>query len=172
VVTTQLPFSISTPSAIPAANPLVFSTGRSQLGSLNCNNDYLVIPGAFNLGNPAPVADMAFDRFCGERLNALPGNAASTTVCSKFNRSLDNDNFDWVQLIQFLISLFSYCDAVQNALPHQSRRDVDPVDRSSQKRKSWILSQLPNSVKKKRFHLPCAFTPGWWLGLWDSFEIM
>jgi hypothetical protein len=85
VVTAQLAFSISTPSTIPAA---IFSAGVSQLGSLNCNNDYLVIPGAFNLGNPAPVADMAFDRFCGERLNALPGNAASTTVCSKLKSQL------------------------------------------------------------------------------------
>lgn len=88
VVTAQLPFSISTPIAIPAPQDGAHTPGVSQLGSLNCNNDYLVIPGAFNLGNPAPVANIAFDRFCGERLNALPGNAASTTVCSELKSQL------------------------------------------------------------------------------------
>lgn len=58
--------------------------GASQLGSLNCNNDFLIIPGGFNIGNPTPVANMAFDRYCGERLNAIPGSTLSTTVCSKF----------------------------------------------------------------------------------------
>ncbi|EFX82500.1 hypothetical protein DAPPUDRAFT_316213 [Daphnia pulex] len=82
VVTAQKPFSISTPIAIPAPEDGAHTADVSQLGSLNCNNDYLVIPGAFNLGNPTAVANMAFDRFCGERLNALPGNAASTTVCT------------------------------------------------------------------------------------------
>ncbi len=90
VVTGQKPFSISTPIAIPPPEDGASTPGVSQLGSLNCNNDYLVIPGGFNLGNPAAVANMAFDRFCGERLNALPGNAASTTVCSKFDCSFDN----------------------------------------------------------------------------------
>ncbi|XP_057368580.1 uncharacterized protein LOC130689699 isoform X2 [Daphnia carinata] len=80
VVTTQKAFSISVARTVDAA-----ATARpdvSQLGSLNCNNDFLIIPGGFNIGNPAPVANMAFDRYCGERLNALPGSTVSTTVCS------------------------------------------------------------------------------------------
>jgi hypothetical protein len=84
VVTNQKAFSISTPSnpAIASpAQPLVSDV--SQLGSLNCNNDYLVIPGGFNVGNPPTVPNMAFDRYCGEKFNALPGSNVSTTICSK-----------------------------------------------------------------------------------------
>ena len=85
VVTTQLPFSISTP--VNSANDNTPDTsGVSQYGSLDCNNDYLVIPGGFNLGNPTAVANMAFDRYCGEKLNAVPGSTTSTTVCSQFKR--------------------------------------------------------------------------------------
>nr|CAH0104683.1 unnamed protein product [Daphnia galeata] len=85
VVTTQKPFSISTSSNQATTPPaaaagLVFDV--SQLGSLNCNNDYLVIPGGFNVANPPAVINMAFDRYCGERFNALPGNGNSTTVCT------------------------------------------------------------------------------------------
>jgi|LakMenEpi03Aug12_release.lakeMendotaPanAssembly.Ray.scaffolds.fasta_scaffold3133988_1 hypothetical protein len=40
-------------------------------------------------------------------------------------------------------SAFSYCDAVQNAISHQSRRDIDSNGRCKRKRKSWILPQLP-----------------------------
>ncbi|XP_046638479.1 uncharacterized protein LOC124316526 [Daphnia pulicaria] len=83
VLTTQKPFSLSTASAISAANVTgAMTTDVSQLGSLNCNNDFLVIPGGFNVGNPAPVLNMAFDRYCGERLNALPGSPISTTICT------------------------------------------------------------------------------------------
>ncbi|KAI9559184.1 hypothetical protein GHT06_015973 [Daphnia sinensis] len=82
VVTTQKAFSISVPVTFPATGAGVATNDVSQFGSLNCNNDFLVIPGGFNLGNPAGVTNMAFDRYCGERLNALPGNAASTTVCT------------------------------------------------------------------------------------------
>lgn len=88
VVTTQKAFSISVPITFPATGAGVVTPDVSQFGSLNCNNDFLVIPGGFNLGNPAGVPNMAFDRYCGERLNALPGNTASTTVCSKFQQLL------------------------------------------------------------------------------------
>ncbi len=88
VLTTQKPFSLSTASAISAANVTgAMTTDVSQLGSLNCNNDFLVIPGGFNVGNPAPVLNMAFDRYCGERLNALPGSPISTTICSKLKQN-------------------------------------------------------------------------------------
>lgn len=82
VTSTQKPFSISLAKAIADGAPLI---DQSQLGSINCNNDFLVIPGGKNIGNPAIQTDIAFDRYCGERLNALPGNAASTTVCSQFS---------------------------------------------------------------------------------------
>ena len=76
-------FSVSSAIAIPVPDPVAISADVSQLGSLNCNNDFLIIPEGFNIGNPVAVANMAFDRFCGERLNALPGNGASTTICSE-----------------------------------------------------------------------------------------
>lgn len=80
VVTTQKAFSISVARTVDIA--ATATPGASQLGSLNCNNDFLIIPGGFNIGNPTPVANMAFDRYCGERLNAIPGSTLSTTVCS------------------------------------------------------------------------------------------
>lgn len=84
VVTSQKPFSISTPTnTATAAAAQTFTPDVSQLVSLNCNNDYLVVPGGFNVGNPPAVLNMAFDRFCGERFNALPGSTNSTTICSK-----------------------------------------------------------------------------------------
>nr|CAH0104686.1 unnamed protein product [Daphnia galeata] len=75
-------FSVSSAITIPVPDPVAISADVSQLGSLNCNNDFLIIPEGFNIGNPVAVANMAFDRFCGERLNALPGNGASTTICT------------------------------------------------------------------------------------------
>ena len=84
VLTTQKAFSVSTASIISATNVTASLTPDvSQTGSLNCNNDFLVIPGGFNVGNPVSVPNMAFDRYCGERLNSLPGNNNSTTICSK-----------------------------------------------------------------------------------------
>ena len=102
-MTTQKPFSISTSSNQATTPPaaaagLVFDV--SQLGSLNCNNDYLVIPGGFNVANPPAVINMAFDRYCGERFNALPGNGNSTTVCSKL--------FQFYSQISLGL-LFSFC---------------------------------------------------------------
>ncbi|KAK4010446.1 hypothetical protein OUZ56_019589 [Daphnia magna] len=85
VVTTQKAFSLSTPNAgivSAATTTFVPVPDVSQVGSLDCNNDFIVIPGGFNIGNPAPVPNMAFDRYCGERLNALPRNNASTTICT------------------------------------------------------------------------------------------
>ncbi|XP_046638072.1 uncharacterized protein LOC124316271 [Daphnia pulicaria] len=83
VVTSQKPFSISTPTnTAAAATAQTFTPDVSQLVSLNCNNDYLVVPGGFNIGNPPAVLNMAFDRYCGERLNALPGSTNSTTICT------------------------------------------------------------------------------------------
>uniref|UniRef100_A0A0P5PZ80 CUB domain-containing protein n=1 Tax=Daphnia magna TaxID=35525 RepID=A0A0P5PZ80_9CRUS len=85
VVTTQKPFSLSTPSVQTTVATTTATSLRpdvSQVGSLDCNNDFVVIPGGFNIGNPAPVPNMAFDRYCGEKFNALPGNNASTTVCT------------------------------------------------------------------------------------------
>lgn len=74
-------FSLSLAKAV--ADGTTNSLGTSQGLASDCNNDYLVIPGGFNSANPTPVANMAFDRYCGERLNALPNAAASSTVCSK-----------------------------------------------------------------------------------------
>ncbi|XP_057368621.1 uncharacterized protein LOC130689699 isoform X3 [Daphnia carinata] len=82
VVTSQKAFSISLPITLPATGTAATTPDVSQFGSLNCNNDFLVIPGGFNLGNPAAVTNIAYDRYCGERLNALPGSQASTTVCT------------------------------------------------------------------------------------------
>jgi hypothetical protein len=82
-------FSISTPTAVEIVENDDPSVDVSQSESVNCNNDYLVIPGGFNVGNPPVIANMAFDRFCGQRLNALPGSTDSTTVCSKFDICLD-----------------------------------------------------------------------------------
>jgi hypothetical protein len=130
VVTTQKPFSISTSSnqaatTTPpaAAGGLVFEV--SQIGSLNCNNDYLVIPGGFNVANPPAVVNMAFDRYCGERFNALPGNGNSTTVCSKL---FEFYSIKYHLNYCFLCFVLSYCDALPNALPHKSRRDDDFTD--------------------------------------------
>ncbi|XP_057368588.1 uncharacterized protein LOC130689669 [Daphnia carinata] len=86
VVTTQKAFSLSTPYAVIAGAATITTSlpvaDVSQIGSLDCNNDFIVIPGGFNIGNPAPVQNMAFDRYCGEKLNALPRNNASTTICT------------------------------------------------------------------------------------------
>lgn len=117
MVTTQKAFSISVPITFPATGAGVVTPDVSQFGSLNCNNDFLVIPGGFNLGNPAGVPNMAFDRYCGERLNALPGNTASTTVCSKFQQLLICTRFKFEC---FLLCAISYDDAVENLLQNQS----------------------------------------------------
>ncbi|KAK4010451.1 hypothetical protein OUZ56_019594 [Daphnia magna] len=86
VTSNQLPFSISVASTLAVLGvqiiPAVPRPGQSQLVPLNCNNDFLVIPGGFNSGKPPSVDGMAYDRYCGERLNALPGNGASTTICT------------------------------------------------------------------------------------------
>ncbi|EFX64299.1 hypothetical protein DAPPUDRAFT_305119 [Daphnia pulex] len=86
VVTSQKPFSISTATTYAVTPPVptftTFTPDVSQLVSLNCNNDYLVVPGGFNVGNPPAVLNMAFDRYCGERFNALPGSTNSTTICT------------------------------------------------------------------------------------------
>jgi hypothetical protein len=81
VTSTQKPFSLSVARFVqPQVGQRI---DVSQFLSTNCNNDFLVIPGAYNTGNPPIETDMTFDRFCGERLNALPGKGVSTTVCSK-----------------------------------------------------------------------------------------
>ena len=81
VTSGQRPFSLS------VARDRLPNTFVSQGISTDCNNDFLVIPGGFDPTNPnpnPPVNDMAFDRFCGERLNPQPLVEASVTVCSKF----------------------------------------------------------------------------------------
>ncbi|EFX64296.1 hypothetical protein DAPPUDRAFT_266634 [Daphnia pulex] len=81
VTSSQQPFSLSVARSLLGA-ALV---GNSQIISTNCNNDYLIISGGYDPTNPnpnPPVTDMAFDRFCGERLNPQPSNGASVTVCT------------------------------------------------------------------------------------------
>lgn len=68
-----------------AADGTAAPAGSSQSRPNNCEKDYLVIPGGFNVGNPATVNNMAFDRFCGENLNALAQITATTSVCSRFS---------------------------------------------------------------------------------------
>ncbi|XP_046638525.1 uncharacterized protein LOC124316557 [Daphnia pulicaria] len=76
-------FSVSTAMTTPTADAVAaVKRDVSQLSSLNCNNDFLIIPEGYNIGNPTAVLNMAFDRYCGEKLNALPANAVSTTVCT------------------------------------------------------------------------------------------
>ncbi|EFX82920.1 hypothetical protein DAPPUDRAFT_316208 [Daphnia pulex] len=83
VTSTQKPFSLSVARFVqPPDGNVVQTPDVSQFLSTNCNNDFLVIPGAYNTGNPPIETDMTFDRFCGERLNALPGKGVSTTVCT------------------------------------------------------------------------------------------
>ncbi|XP_046638127.1 uncharacterized protein LOC124316306 [Daphnia pulicaria] len=80
VTSTQKPFSLSLARSVqPQVGQRI---DVSQFLSTNCNNDFLVIPGAYNTGNPPIETDMTFDRFCGERLNSLPGKGVSTTVCT------------------------------------------------------------------------------------------
>ncbi|KAI9559193.1 hypothetical protein GHT06_015982 [Daphnia sinensis] len=120
VVTTQKPFSLSTPSTLTLVNTVNASTPTpdvSQTGSLDCNNDFIVIPGGFNIANPAPVPNMAFDRYCGERLNALPRNNASTTVCTTATpfRVLYRTNRDETQTTPT-------ADAAPNSIPANGNR--------------------------------------------------
>jgi hypothetical protein len=98
------------------------NTFVSQGISTDCNNDFLVIPGGFDPTNPnpnPPVNDMAFDRFCGERLNPQPLVEASVTVCSKF--LLCNNTFiifvDGLFILFLFINSFGY--AISNFLPNQ-----------------------------------------------------
>ncbi len=83
--TEETGFSLSIAKTISAdETPAGKKPGVSQGLASDCHNDYLMIPGGFNLANPAAPADnMALDRYCGERLNALPNSATSSTVCSK-----------------------------------------------------------------------------------------
>ncbi|XP_057368587.1 uncharacterized protein LOC130689667 [Daphnia carinata] len=120
VVTTQKPFSLSTSSSLTLVNTVNVTSPLpdvSQSGSLDCNNDFIVIPGGFNIGNPAPVANMAFDRYCGERLNALPRNNASTTVCTTATpfRVLYRTNRDETLS-------FPTADAALNSIPANGNR--------------------------------------------------
>ncbi|KAK4010450.1 hypothetical protein OUZ56_019593 [Daphnia magna] len=79
VTSATLAFSVSVPRA---ADGTAAPAGSSQSRPNNCEKDYLVIPGGFNVGNPATVNNMAFDRFCGENLNALAQITATTSVCT------------------------------------------------------------------------------------------
>ncbi|EFX82921.1 hypothetical protein DAPPUDRAFT_316207 [Daphnia pulex] len=59
-------FSVSTAMTTPTADAVAaVERDVSQLSSLNCNNDFLIIPEGYNIGNPTAVLNMAFDRYCG-----------------------------------------------------------------------------------------------------------
>ncbi|XP_057368595.2 uncharacterized protein LOC130689675 [Daphnia carinata] len=79
VTSASLAFSISVSRT---AGAVASPAGSSQLRPINCEKDYLVIPGGFNVGNPPSVNTMAFDRFCGENLNANAEVTALTSVCT------------------------------------------------------------------------------------------
>ncbi|KAI9559191.1 hypothetical protein GHT06_015980 [Daphnia sinensis] len=80
VTSATLAFSIS--MARPEAGGLAAASGSSQIRATNCEKDYLVIPGGYNIGNPPTVDNMAYDRFCGENLSALPRDLQRTSVCT------------------------------------------------------------------------------------------
>lgn len=119
----QLAFSISVANTALPAQQIGVSQGPS---GTDCNNDFLVIPGGFDPVNPTLlVPNMAFDRFCGERLNPRPVTGASVTVCSKF----DFQVYCYALLLAvahqmcFLHIHFcvSYDDSVSNRVPNEWR---------------------------------------------------
>lgn len=91
--TEETSFSLSIARTIAVdETPAAKKPGVSQGLASDCHNDYLMIPGGFNSANPAPEANMALDRYCGERLNALPNSVTSSTVCSKLAVSSISDS--------------------------------------------------------------------------------
>jgi hypothetical protein len=146
VTSSQQPFSLSVARSLPT----VALVGNSQSISTNCNNDYLIISGGYDPTNPnpnPPVTNMAFDRFCGERLNPQPSNGASVTVCSKFNCIKKVTRPLLVLIISF--RLYSHDHAISNFLSNQRRRNDDAHVRCSWQRKQRILPQFPTIKKRK-----------------------
>ena len=77
------PFSVSTANSDATGLTATSVVGLSQNLPSNCNNDYILFPGA---SDPSVVPNNpanAVDRYCGEFLNPVAAATQSTTICSK-----------------------------------------------------------------------------------------